>query len=86
MEMVRQLGTLLGRDELRDVQVIATTHSPYVLDPVDFDHVCVFASRPDGSAAVKTLAQHPDADRLRGKLTAGELWTSDPESAWVLED
>jgi predicted ATPase len=86
MEMIRQLSTLIGRDEMRDVQIIATTHSPYVLDAVDFDHVCVFASRPDGSAAVKTLSQHPDAERLRGKLTAGELWTSDRESAWVVGD
>ncbi len=56
-----------------------------MLDSVDFEQVCVFALRPDGSAAMKRLSEHPDAERLRGKLSAGELWTSDPESKWVFD-
>jgi hypothetical protein len=84
MEMMRQLKVLLARDDMRNVQVIATTHSPFVLDPLDFDEVRVFAAKPDGSAVVKSLSEHPDAPVLRGKLSAGELWTSDQESDWVL--
>jgi len=84
MELVRQLRALLDLEDMRDVQIIATTHSPYILDPLDLDQVCVFALRPDGSAAVKRLSEHPDADRLRGTVTAGELWSSDPEHSWVV--
>ena len=84
MELVRQLRALLDLDEMRDVQILATTHSPYILDPLDFEQVFVFALDSDGSTAVKRLSEHPDAERLRGTMSAGELWSSDPEHSWVV--
>lgn len=79
MEMLAKLTT--GPDA---VQIIATTHSPYIVDCVDPSAVIAFAAKPDGTAAAKRLSEHPDAERLRGTVTAGQLWTLDDEQHWVL--
>lgn len=67
------------------IQVIATTHSPFILDAVTPDAVQVFALRDDGTAAVRSLAEHPDAAKYVGALSTGQLWTLDDERNWVLE-
>lgn len=67
------------------VQVIATTHSPFILDAVAPAAVQVFALRDDGTAAVRSLAEHPEAARYAGALSTGQLWTLDAERDWVLE-
>jgi len=61
------------------IQVIATTHSPFILDAVAPDAVQVFALRDDGTAAVRSLAEHPEAARYTGALSTGQLWTLDVE-------
>lgn len=66
------------------IQIVATTHSPYLLDRVSPEAVHVFALRPDGVTAVKCLSEHPEAARYRGALSAGELWTLDDEQTWVV--
>ncbi len=66
------------------IQVIATTHSPFILDAVEPHAVQVFALRDDGTAAVRSLAEHPEAARYTGALSSGQLWTLDDERAWVL--
>jgi len=79
MEMLQTLTT--GPDA---IQIVATTHSPYILDRVPPEAVQVFALREDGTTAVKCLAQHPEAKAFRGALSAGELWTLDDEQNWVV--
>lgn len=83
MELVRMVKELLTVDEFKDTQIIATTHSPYVLDEVPPSDVIVFALRDDGTVAAKPLSDHPDAPRVNGSLKAGELWTLDAERDWV---
>lgn len=68
------------------VQVVATSHSPYILDAVPPEAVQVFALRPDGTVAIKPLSAHPEAEAHRGILSSGQLWTLDDEQRWVLED
>ena len=75
---------LLALEEFKDLQVVATTHSPYVLDEFDPTDVYAFAPRDDGTVASKRLSEHPDAEKTRGTLTAGQLWSLDPERDWVL--
>jgi predicted ATPase len=84
MELVRLLKRLLA--ELDDIQIVATTHSPYVLDELDPSEIHAFALRDDGTVASKRLSDHPEAERMKGSLTTGQLWTLDPEQAWVVED
>ena len=61
MELVRMIKELLVLDEFKDTQIIATTHSPYVLDEVSPSDVIAFAVRDDGTVAAKPLSEHPDA-------------------------
>lgn len=82
VELIRELRRLLG--DLDDVQIVATTHSPYVLDELDPADVHVFALRDDGSVAAKRLSEHPDATRVPGALSAGQIWSLDPERSWVI--
>jgi len=84
MELVRMIKHLLALEELKEVQVVATTHSPYTLDELDPIDVYAFALRDDGTVASRRLSEHPEAENTRGTLKAGQLWSLDPERDWVL--
>ena len=86
MDVVRLIKSLLALDEFADVQVVATTHSPYVLDEMDIADVHAFAVGADGCVCTKPLSAHPEAERSNGTLTAGQLWSLDPERSWVLQE
>lgn len=79
-ELVALLREIQAQNPL--LQIVASTHSPYVLDAVEPADVLVFARGKDGAARVRPLAEHPNAN-MEG-ITTGQLWTMDPES-WVLE-
>lgn len=81
-DLVRLLEDVLRQNP--SLQIVASTHSPYVLDATSPANVRVFARGADGAAHVRRLDQHPDAGRAEA-LTTGQLWTLDPES-WVLQD
>lgn len=85
MELVRMIRQLLALDEFGDMQIVMTTHSPYTLDEVDPSDAYVFALRDDGTVASKRLSEHPEAERTRGTLKSGQLWSLDPERDWVLQ-
>ena len=78
------IKALLELEAFGETQIIATTHSPYVLDELDPENVIAFALRDDGTVASKPLSDHPDAVKTRGALKCGELWSLDPERNWVL--
>ena len=84
MELVRLIKRLL--EEFTDVQIVATTHSPYVLDELDPSEIHAFALRDNGTVASKRLSSHPEAERMKGSLTTGQLWTLDPEQSWVIDE
>ncbi len=83
-ELVQLLRDLIARPEFSDLQIVATTHSPYALDLLDPSEVYAFAVREDGTVASKRLSEHPDAEKMKGSLTAGQLWSLDEERTWVL--
>lgn len=64
-----------------DLQVICTSHSPYLLDHFEPREVQVM-SLDRGGIAVARLDQHEDWPRWQGKLQTGEFWQSVGES-WV---
>lgn len=84
MELVRMIKGLLELEQLQETQIIATTHSPYVLDELAPENVIAFALRDDGTVTSKPLSQHPDASKTKGALKSGELWSLDAERDWVL--
>lgn len=59
------------------VPVIATTHSPDLVDCVTYDEVFVCAGD-----TVRCLAEHPEAAEWRTLLRTGEFWGTVGE-AWV---
>ena len=79
------LKELLALPEFREVQIVATTHSPYILDQLDPEDVYAFALRDNGSVASRKLSKHPSAASSKGVLGAGQLWSLDPEKDWVLK-
>lgn len=85
MELVKMLKALLELPEFSTLQIVATTHSPYVLDELSPKDVQVFALRTDGTVSTKRLSEHPQASSTEGMLSAGQLWSLDPERDWVVE-
>jgi predicted ATPase len=85
-ELMHTLLRLLQLPEFADLQIIATTHSPYILDELEPSDVYAFALRDDGTVKARSLAEHPEAQKMSGVLTAGQLWSLDSERSWVLSD
>ncbi|HVK69013.1 MAG TPA: AAA family ATPase [Polyangium sp.] len=79
-ELVAQLRKVLAMDP--ELQIIATSHSPYLLDHFKPEEVLVTALRPDGSTACAPLTEHPDFERWKNTTRTGELWSFVGED-WV---
>jgi predicted ATPase len=69
-----------------DLQIIGTTHAPYLLDCVHPDEVHVLALDDSGYTRVRAFSSHPKAESIqRGTLYLSELWGALGES-WVIPD
>lgn len=64
-----------------DLQILATSHSPYLVDELDPSEVVVLGRNAQGVVVAKRLRDFPD-ERLRSMLYAGELWMSEGDD-WV---
>jgi predicted ATPase len=64
------------------LQIIATSHSPYLVDEFEPDEVIVLAQRKDGSSAARSLSEHPRVAQALEVLTTGEFLAAE-EEAWV---
>jgi energy-coupling factor transporter ATP-binding protein EcfA2 len=64
------------------MQIVATTHSPYLLDAVSPEQVRVTTVQKDGSVACRRLTQHPEFDKWKEEMTPGEFWSLIGEK-WV---
>jgi predicted ATPase len=82
----KDLILLLRRimDVNRHLQIIATTHSPYLLDAFEAAEVRMTILRDDGSTACAPLTQHPDFDKWKDEMMPGELWSLFGEK-WMIE-
>ncbi|WP_437782911.1 AAA family ATPase [Sorangium sp. So ce1097] len=65
-----------------EAQIIATSHSPYLVDSLAPDEMVVLGRGADGRVAARPLSEHPKAKAL-DVLTSGELWTAEGEE-WVV--
>ena len=67
-----------------DLQIIATTHSPYLLDHIPIQSVICMHVADDGYARAKPLSDHPEYDHWKEVMTAGEFWSAMGEK-WVTD-
>lgn len=72
-ELVALLRGLL--DTTSDLQLAATTHSPYLLNSLAPEQVRLTALREDGSTVCGKLADHPNFSKWHNEFSPGEMWS-----------
>lgn len=81
-DVMRMLRLFL--DLYPGLQIVATTHPPYLIDSLGPEEVVVLARDANWIPRAKLLSQHPRASRLLEVLTTGELLGAEGEG-WVLD-
>ncbi len=66
------------------LQVIATSHSPYLIDCLEPEEVVLTSLHPENGTRCLRLSDHPSADKWRKSMMTGEFWSMVGED-WVLE-
>lgn len=77
VDALRSLAS--GTDEQLPVQVIVTTHSPYLLDLVDPEDVRVFERMSNGESRVTAMVDTPGFKKHGKDFLLGELWGNELE-------
>jgi predicted ATPase len=67
-----------------DLQLVATTHSPYLASLFEPEEVLVMALDEERRTHAAWLTEHPDFEELRHGFQTGELWAALGED-WVVE-
>jgi predicted ATPase len=67
-----------------NLQIIFSTHSPYILDELTPSQVHVLSNTNLGFTLSKRLDEHPDVEWAKQTLTTGEFWDAEGED-WVVE-
>jgi energy-coupling factor transporter ATP-binding protein EcfA2 len=81
-DLVKLLRKLL---EIKpDLQIVATSHSPFILDELDPSEIRLTTRRQDGSVACARLDQHPDFEQWKDAMAPGEFWSMVGEQ-WVAD-
>jgi predicted ATPase len=65
-----------------ELQVIATSHSPYLLDYFDAKEIRMTTTKEDGSVVCAPMTSHPDFDKWKELMKPGEFWSHVGED-WV---
>ncbi|HTU18022.1 MAG TPA: AAA family ATPase [Gemmataceae bacterium] len=82
-ELIALLRGLL--ETIPDLQIIATTHSPYMLDCMGTDEVRMTFLRDDGATVCASLTSHPKYPKWKDEMTPGEMWSLFGEK-WLVEE
>ena len=82
---VRLIRLIRQIQERISFQLVATTHSPYLLQEIEGADIRVLSVGQDGAARCRTLTEHPDYARWRREMTAGEVWANLGEG-WVSDE
>ena len=67
-----------------DIQIVGSTHSPYLLGRMEPKEVQVTSLREDGSTASEPLTHHPKFPKWKDEFHPGEMWSLFGEK-WVAE-
>jgi predicted ATPase len=81
-ELISLLRGLL--DANPELQVLATTHSPYMLDCVETHEVRVTFLNDEGATECAALTSHPKFPQWKDEMTPGEMWSLFGEK-WLVE-
>ena len=81
-ELVRQLRRV--QEQYPELQVVATSHSPYLLDHFKAEEILLTSLDEEGYAVVKPLTDHPEYERWKDLMAPGEFWSTVGES-WITE-
>jgi len=82
VDLIAQLRRILVENP--DLQIIATTHSPYLIDNFEGDEIRLTTMSPTAGVVCGRLSDHPDFARWRETMLAGEFWSMVGER-WLLE-
>ncbi len=66
-----------------NLQIIFSTHSPYIVDELTPSQVHVLSNTNSGATRCKRLDEHPDVEWAKQTLTTGEFWDAEGED-WVI--
>ncbi len=81
-ELVGLLRGLLKTNP--ELQIVATTHSPYLLDDMEPEEVRIICLNEEGSTVCGPLKDHPRFEKWKKEMAPGELWSLFGEK-WLLE-
>ena len=79
-ELIAQLRRFLER--FPDLQILATSHSPFLINQMKPEEVRLTTTRPDGSTRCAPLTSHPDFEEWKDAMRPGEFWSNVGEG-WV---
>jgi predicted ATPase len=82
-ELISLLRGLLKTNS--DLQILATTHSPYLLDCMGTNEVRMTVLRDDGATVCAPLTRHPKFEKWKDEMAPGEMWSLFGEK-WVIEE
>jgi len=80
-ELIGLLRSLLSTNP--ELQILATTHSPYMLDWMLPNEVRMTVLNDDGETLCAPLAKHPEFEKWKDEMTPGEIWSLFGEK-WLL--
>jgi predicted ATPase len=72
-ELISLLRGLLKTNS--DLQILATTHSPYMLNSMEANEVRMTFLKDDGATVCAALASHPKFEKWKDEMAPGEMWS-----------
>ena len=67
-----------------DLQIIATAHSPYLLDELRPEEIRLMTIGEDGFSVCGRLEDHPQYEKWKDEMAPGELWSLFGEK-WLVQ-
>ena len=71
-------------EKFPDLQILATSHSPYLLDSLKPEQIRLMATGVDGEAICGRLVDHPRFEKWKDEMAPGEMWSLFGEK-WIAE-
>ena len=80
--LLETLATIMER--FPNLQILATAHSPYLLDELKPEQVRLMTIGADGYSVCGKLTDHPEFEKWKDEMAPGELWSLFGEK-WLTE-